>query len=121
MIRLTLLFVLWVVAASGAAPSLPSSLQAKIVPTAEGADIYVRYGGTGPVVILLHGYTDTGDMWAPLAAELIRTHTLVVPDLRGIGRSSHPAGGYDKKTQASDIRSVVTASATTAPQSSRTT
>jgi pimeloyl-ACP methyl ester carboxylesterase len=31
-----------------------------------------------------------------------------VPDLRGIGRSSKPAGGYDKKTQAQDIRAVIT-------------
>jgi len=39
----------------------------------------------------------------------MKDHTLVVPDLRGIGRSSKPADGYDKKTQAKDIRAVVTA------------
>jgi pimeloyl-ACP methyl ester carboxylesterase/quercetin dioxygenase-like cupin family protein len=39
----------------------------------------------------------------------MKDHTVVVPDLRGIGRSSKPAGGYDKKTQAKDIRAVVTA------------
>ena len=38
----------------------------------------------------------------------MKDHTVVVPDLRGIGRSSEPAGGYDKKTQAKDIRAVVT-------------
>ena len=43
-----------------------------------------------------------------LAAELARTHTVVVPDLRGMGLSSHPEGGYDKRTQAADIRSVLT-------------
>lgn len=46
--------------------------------------------------------------WAPLAAELQKNHTVIVPDLRGIGRSSRPSGGYDKKTQAADIRAVVT-------------
>ena len=46
--------------------------------------------------------------WAPLAADLMRDHTVIVPDLRGIGRSSIPANGYDKKTQAQDIRAVVT-------------
>ncbi len=45
----------------------------------------------------------------PLAAELAKSYTVVVPDLRGMGRSSQPAGGYDKKTQAADIRAVVTA------------
>jgi pimeloyl-ACP methyl ester carboxylesterase len=74
----------------------------------EGATIYVRVGGQGPAVVLLHGFGDTGDMWTPLAAELAHDHTVVVPDLRGMGLSSHPAGGYDKKTQAADIRSVLT-------------
>ncbi len=39
----------------------------------------------GPAVVLIHGFGDTGDMWAPLAAELARDHTVVVPDLRGMG------------------------------------
>ncbi len=75
---------------------------------ADGATIHVRVGGQGPAVVLLHGFGDTGDMWAPMAAELARDHRVVVPDLRGMGLSSHPAGGYDKKTQAADIRSVLT-------------
>jgi pimeloyl-ACP methyl ester carboxylesterase len=73
-----------------------------------GATIHVRVGGKGPTVVLLHGFGDTGDMWAPLAANLARDHTVVVPDLRGMGLSSHPEGGYDKKTQAADIREVLT-------------
>jgi pimeloyl-ACP methyl ester carboxylesterase/uncharacterized RmlC-like cupin family protein len=90
-------------------PSLPSSFQSKTVHSPEGADIYVRWGGTGAVVVLLHGYAENSDSWAPLAADLAKDHTVVVPDLRGIGRSSKPAGGYDKKTEAKDIRAVVTA------------
>jgi pimeloyl-ACP methyl ester carboxylesterase len=38
----------------------------------------------------------------------MKDHTVVVPDLHGIGRSSKPEGGYDKKTQAKDLRHVVT-------------
>jgi pimeloyl-ACP methyl ester carboxylesterase len=89
-------------------PSLPSSFKARTISSPEGADIFVRWDGSGPVVVLLHGYAETSDSWAPLAAELVKQYTVVVPDLRGIGRSSHPAGGYDKKTQAADIRAVVT-------------
>lgn len=74
-----------------------------------GADIFVRSGGKGPVVLLLHGYAENSDSWGPLAANLMKDHTVIVPDLRGIGRSSRPDGGYDKKTQAKDIRAVVTA------------
>lgn len=94
---------------SYARPSLPSSFQAKTVHRPEGADIFVRWGGKGPVVVLIHGYAENSDSWAPLAADLMKDHIVVVPDLRGIGRSSKPEGGYDKKTQAKDIRAVVTA------------
>ena len=60
------------------------------------------------MAVLIHGYAENSDSWAPLAADLMKDHTVVVPDLRGIGRSSKPADGYDKKTQAKDMRAVVT-------------
>src|SRR6202158_4319143 len=111
MIRHSLALVILAFAAtlSHAQPSLPSSFQAKTVHSPEGADIYVRWGGTGAVVVLIHGYAENSDSWAPLAADLMKDHTVVVPDLRGIGRSSKSTGGYDKKTEAKDIRSVVIA------------
>ena len=71
------------------------------------ATINVRVGGHGPAVVLIHGFGATGDMWSPMAAALAKDHTVVVPDLRGMGLSSHPAGGYDKWTQAGDIRAVL--------------
>jgi pimeloyl-ACP methyl ester carboxylesterase len=86
----------------------PASFKTGRVDT-NGATIHVRYTGTGPAVVLLHGYGETGDMWAPLAVELARDHTVVVPDLRGLGLSSKPAGGFDKKTQAGDVAGVLDA------------
>ncbi len=68
-----------------------------------GTDLYVRVGGHGSAVVLLHGFADTGDMWAPLAAVLVKDHTVIVPDLRGMGLSAHPDAGYTKKNQALDI------------------
>ncbi len=85
----------------------PASFRTQNIQT-DGAKLHVRVGGQGPAVVLLHGFGDTGDMWAPLAADLARDHTVVVPDLRGMGLSSRPPGGYDKRTQAADIRSVLT-------------
>jgi pimeloyl-ACP methyl ester carboxylesterase len=73
------------------------------------AAIHIRVGGQGPAVVLLHGFGDTGDMWAPAAAALAANHTVVVPDLRGMGLSSQPAGGYDKRTQAADVAAVLDA------------
>jgi pimeloyl-ACP methyl ester carboxylesterase len=86
--------------------SFPSEFRMRDIAT-NGTSIYVRSGGTGPAVVLLHGYGETGDMWAPLAADLARDHTVVVPDLRGMGLSSKPAGGFDKKTQAGDVAGVL--------------
>jgi pimeloyl-ACP methyl ester carboxylesterase len=74
-----------------------------------GTTIHVRVGGKGPAVVLLHGYGETGDMWAPLAADLARDHTVVVPDLRGMGLSAKPKGGFDKKTQGEDVAGVLDA------------
>src|SRR6476661_5253796 len=77
--------------------------------TGNGATLHVRTGGSGPAVVLLHGYGETGDMWAPLAVDLARDHTVIVPDLRGLGRSSKPTSGFDKKTQAGDVAGVLAA------------
>src|ERR1700754_4133988 len=87
-------------------PAFPKSFRTQEIQAGDRA-IYVRVGGTGPAVLLLHGYGESGDMWAPLAAALAKDHTVIVPDLRGMGLSSHPASGYDKWTQAGDIRAVL--------------
>ena len=74
-----------------------------------GTSIHVRSGGAGPAVLLLHGYGETGDMWAPMAVDLARDHTVVVPDLRGMGLSAKPAAGFDKKRQGVDMAGVLDA------------
>lgn len=68
-----------------------------------GTTIHYAIGGRGPAVVLLHGYAQTGRMWAPLATTLAKDHTVIVPDLRGAGGSSRPEGGYTKKNMAADI------------------
>tara|TARA_R110001606_G_scaffold315394_1_gene462137 strand:- start:16 stop:1395 length:1380 start_codon:yes stop_codon:yes gene_type:complete len=74
---------------------------------ANGTIIYTRIGGEGPAVLLLHGYGETGDMWGGLAVELAKDHTVIVPDLRGMGRSSRPETGYDKLTQSEDMTEIL--------------
>ncbi|WP_404711433.1 alpha/beta fold hydrolase [Sphingomonas sp. MMS24-J13] len=104
-------------AVAGALLAIPAAAQVEPYPASfhtqeiatNGTTLHVRIGGKGPAVILLHGYGETGDMWAPLAADLARDHTVIVPDLRGMGLSARPAGGYDKKTQGQDISGVLDA------------
>jgi pimeloyl-ACP methyl ester carboxylesterase len=105
--------VIGVIAAIAAAyPALagvepfPAAFRTQEIAT-NGTTLHVRVGGSGPAVLLLHGYGESGDMWAPLAARLAASHTVIVPDLRGMGLSARPAGGYDKKTQANDIAGVL--------------
>jgi pimeloyl-ACP methyl ester carboxylesterase len=86
----------------------PASFRTEMI-AANGTQIHVRVGGKGPAVVLLHGFGETGDMWEALAVQLVADHTVVVPDLRGLGLSSKPAGGYDKKTQARDVAGVLDA------------
>jgi pimeloyl-ACP methyl ester carboxylesterase len=98
----------WISPASARNARFPATFRTQEIETG-GARLHVRVGGSGPAVLLLHGFGDTGDMWAPVAKLLVKDHTVVVPDLRGMGLSSHPEGGYDKKTQARDIAAVMDA------------
>lgn len=72
-----------------------------------GVRIHYKIGGQGSPVVLLHGYAQTGHMWTPAMRELVKNHTVIVPDLRGAGSSEKPASGYDKKTMAVDIHELV--------------
>ena len=106
-IIIALLLLLSPAATAGVQP-FPADFRIEEI-AVNGTTIHVRIGGTGPAVVLLHGYGETGDMWAPLAAALEKTNTVVVPDLRGMGLSSKPEGGYDKKTQGGDVAGVLDA------------
>jgi pimeloyl-ACP methyl ester carboxylesterase len=71
---------------------------------ANDTKLNVSVGGGGPAVVLLYGYGEAGDMWVPLANDLARDHTVVVPDLRGMGLSAKPAGGCDKKRKLATLQ-----------------
>ena len=86
--------------------SWPEASDAKEMAVTGGTQ-YVRLGGKGPAVLLLHGFGDTGDMWVPLAEALVTDHAVIVPDLRGMGLSSHPEGGYEKVAQARDLATIL--------------
>ena len=86
----------------------PAAFKTQEIAT-NGTTLHVRVGGAGPAVVLLHGFGDSGDMWAPIAAKLVAKHMVIVPDLRGMGLSAHPDTGYTKKNEALDISGVMDA------------
>lgn len=76
--------------------------------------IFGRIGGSGPPLLLLHGYPQTHAAWHRVAPVLAAQFTVVVPDLRGYGRSSYvPADSehrtYSKRTMAQDAVDVMAA------------
>jgi haloacetate dehalogenase len=80
-----------------------------VVIVGDGVRIHYRREGTGPAMVLLHGYPQTGHEWRKVMPSLARRFTVVAPDLRGYGDSDRPAGGYDKRTMAADIAQVIRA------------
>ena len=65
--------------------------------------LHVVTAGAGDPVVLLHGWPQSWHEWRKVMPLLAPSYQLIVPDLPGLGDSSRPAGGYDKKTLASDL------------------
>jgi haloacetate dehalogenase len=61
----------------------------------DGVTVDYVAGGSGPPVVLLHGFPQTRAMWREVAPVLAATHTVVLPDLRGYGASSVPPSEAD--------------------------
>jgi len=79
-----------------------------------GAEIHCVVGGSGPPLLLLHGYPQTHAMWHRIAPRLAERHTVVCADLRGYGDSSKPASDathvvYSKRAMAQDMVEVMRA------------
>ncbi|MBC7932356.1 MAG: alpha/beta hydrolase [Rubrivivax sp.] len=73
-----------------------------------GVKIHYLKAGTGKkALVVIHGFGETSRMWIPLFEEFGKDYTIIAPDIRGLGDSSRPATGYDKKTAAVDIRELV--------------
>ena len=83
------------------------------VPVAPHVELNVAVAGSGPAVVLLHGFPQTHLMWRHVAAQLTSDHTVICPDLRGYGASDKPVeadeGTYSKRTMAADVVALVTA------------
>ncbi|MEV5349297.1 alpha/beta fold hydrolase [Streptomyces achromogenes] len=68
-----------------------------------GVRLHYTRAGSGPLLMLLHGWPQTSLCWRPVLGDLAATHTVIAPDLRGYGLSDKPASGYDKRQMAADI------------------
>lgn len=101
-------------AARAEQPSVEAAAKAAGVAVETGTAIVggvaIHYRDMGPraePVILLHGFPETGDAFAPAVAALGKRYRLIVPDLRGAGLSQRTASGYEKQTLATDIKGLM--------------
>jgi pimeloyl-ACP methyl ester carboxylesterase len=78
----------------------PGKNISSLTKTVDGIDIHYLSIGSGPAVILIHGYAETSRMWRPLMPLLADRFTVIAPDLPGIGDSAIPNDGIDMKTAA---------------------
>ncbi|GII88809.1 hydrolase [Sphaerisporangium siamense] len=88
------------------APTIPG-FDYRRVQVADDVALSVAVGGSGPPIVLLHGFPQTHLMWRHVAADLAADHTVICPDLRGYGASDKPVddggGTYGKRTMAADV------------------
>ncbi|MEJ7643511.1 MAG: alpha/beta hydrolase [Chryseolinea sp.] len=75
--------------------------------TINNLQLHYVISGQGPVVVLLHGMAGTWYTWRHVIPSLARHYTVLAPDLRGFGDSEKPPTGYDKKTMAKDIHTLL--------------
>lgn len=73
------------------------------VMTVNGFRMHYVTAGSGYPLVFLHGWPQTWYEWRKLIPPLTNRFTIVAPDLRGLGNSERPIGGYDKRTLASDV------------------
>lgn len=73
----------------------------------DGLRVHYERAGTGPPVVLLHGWPQTSYCWRHVLPRLAERHTVIAPDLRGYGLTDKPVGGYDKRTMAADVSGLV--------------
>ena len=89
-------------------PDLFPGFRSRVIET-PGARIRVRVGGSGPLVVLLHGYPQTGAMWHRIAAGLATRHTVAGPDLRGYGASECLDDDFSFRARAADVAALIDA------------
>jgi pimeloyl-ACP methyl ester carboxylesterase len=73
----------------------------------DGGTVGVTIGGTGPAILLLHGYAEDSRMWRPFATAVASHFTVIAADLPGIGNSSIPASAIDMTSSARRIHDAV--------------
>ena len=72
-----------------------------------GAEIHYREYGSGEPLLLLHGFGGCGDVWEPFLAALAAQYRIIVPDLRGHGRSTNPSNEFTHRQSAEDVRELL--------------
>jgi pimeloyl-ACP methyl ester carboxylesterase len=88
-------------------PEVPGMSHREVM--ASGVRFHVAEAGSGPPVVLVHGWPQHWYCWRKVAPLLADGHRVICPDLRGFGWSDAPPGRYDKQTLADDLIAILDA------------
>ncbi len=103
-----------ILAAAPNAPGFFDGFKSRVIALPHGGHAFARIGGSGPPLLLLHGYPQTSAMWHRIAPALARDHTVICPDLRGYGASWKPEvtpdhAAMSKRAMADDLLAMMDA------------
>jgi pimeloyl-ACP methyl ester carboxylesterase len=88
-------------------PPIPSGIASNRV-TVNGVRIHYLKAGSGPALVLLHGWAETSSTWLDIIPKLAENYTVIAPDLRGYGDSSHVMDNFDQRDVGADIQELMT-------------
>jgi len=105
--RATFLLVSLLLCGTVAAAASPDAAAVEQTVAVNGMEMFVRTVGSGEPLLLLHSGTQSGEMWRPFEATLGSRYRLVIPDLRGHGRSTNPEGPLTTARFADDVAALL--------------
>jgi pimeloyl-ACP methyl ester carboxylesterase len=100
--RLQLILIL-IAAGAVAAYAQPTAGAPGKIAAVNGIEMYYETTGQGAPLVLLHGFNASGQVWSRMVADFAKRYRVVVPDLRGHGRSTNPTGKFTHRQSALDV------------------
>jgi len=93
--------------AADGATEVPAGFRSQFAEV-NGLRIHYVTGGSGPPILLIHGWPEDWHEWRKMMPQLAAKHTVIAVDLRGFGQSQIASSGYDRKTLADDLSQLMT-------------
>jgi pimeloyl-ACP methyl ester carboxylesterase len=102
-VRTALVVLILLAVARAAAARVQDKSAARDIVAVNGMEMYYELHGAGEPLVLLHGFGGSSQVWQEFIPELAKSYRVVVPDLRGHGRSTNPMNEFTHRQSARDV------------------